>query len=430
MAYQLQRGTYDAWGSDAMNLKKLEETLSAIASTFGYVPIKIPTYEQTELFTRSVGESSDIVSKEMFSFMDKGGRNITLRPEMTAGVMRAIVTNKLYVNDLPLKYFYCGNVFRYERPQAGRYREFSQFGIECVGVNSYYSDAETIVFGYNALLMLGFPKIILKINTIGDQQSRDNYKVALKEYFKPYLESMCDDCKRRYETNVLRILDCKSPEDQKIVANAPKIQDYLTDEAKEYFQKVLDILNEFQIEYEIDDNLVRGLDYYSEVVFEYHFISENGVNLGALGGGGHYDNLLKEVGGPSLSSVGLAFGLERVNALLKELDPCCYEKPSLDVFMVHMDEKSKEHAFYLASDLRSAGFIVDMTFENKKMGAQFNIATRKNASFAIIVGEQEIANHTYGVKNLKTQVQENVSYEDLVDYLDNHLEEEDHHHEE
>ena len=429
MSYQIQRGTYDAIGSDAMNMKKIEDALCAIASTYGYIPISIPTYEQTELFTRSVGESSDIVNKEMFSFLDKGGRNISLRPEMTAGVMRAIVTNKLYASDLPLKLYYVGNVFRYERPQAGRYREFKQFGIECVGVNSYYLDAEAIIFGYNSLLMLGFPKVILKINTIGDKESRENYKKALKEYFKPYLESMCDDCKRRYETNVLRILDCKSLEDQKIIKNAPKISDYLSDRAKDYFNHILAILDELQIEYEIDSSLVRGLDYYSEVVFEYHYVLENGINLGALGGGGHYDDLLHEIGGPSLSSVGLAFGLERINTLLKEIDPCCYEKPSIDIFMIHKGNKTKEHAFYLASDLRNQGFIVDMSYEEKNMGAQFKLASRKNASFALIIGENEMENHIYGVKNMKTQHQVDVAFENLVSYFDENLEEV-HNHEE
>lgn len=426
MNYQIQRGTYDAYGDDAMNMKKIEETLSAIALTYGYVPIHIPTYEQTELFTRSVGESSDIVNKEMFSFVDKGGRNISLRPEMTAGVMRAIVTNKLYAQDLPLKFFYCGNVFRYERPQAGRYREFTQFGVECVGVSSYYLDAEAIMLGYNSLLMLGFPKVILKINTIGDSLSRENYKAALKEYFKPYKNTMCEDCQRRYDTNVLRILDCKSEEDQKIIANAPKIENYLTDSAKEYFQKITKILDECQIEYEIDPNLVRGLDYYSQVVFEYHFVSDQGVNLGALGGGGHYDNLLHDVGGPSLSSVGLAFGLERINTLLKEIDPDCYEKTTVDIFVVHMGNETIEHAFYLASSLRNEGFTVDLTYENKNIGAQLKLATRKKASFALIVGENEIKEHTYGVKNLLTQEQVNVAYEDLVDYFDEHLMEEHH----
>ena len=418
MAYQIQRGTYDAYGSDALNMDKIVEVLKSISYTYGYQPIKIPTYEQTELFTRSAGESSDIVTKEMFSFVDKGGRNISLRPELTAGTMRAIVTNKLYASDLPIKCQYFGSAFRYERPQAGRYREFSQFGVECVGTSSYFNDVETISLGYNSLKMLGFPHIILKINTLGDEESRNKYKEALKEYFKEKLDLMCPDCKRRYETNVLRILDCKVPSDKELIKDAPKMKDYLSDDAKVYFENVLALLDEQQIEYEIDDTLVRGLDYYSQVVFEYHFISKDGTNLGAIGAGGHYDNLLKEVGGPSLSSVGFAFGIERINTLLKEIDNEHYEKPFLDCFVVTLGTNTKEYAFLLTQELRKSGFKVDMTFENKGFGAQFKLATRKNAKLAIIVGEDEMNNNAYGVKNLSTQEQVTVTLEELVDYLD------------
>lgn len=423
MIYQIQRGTYDAYGSDALNMDKIVQILKYISYTYGYTPIKIPTYEQTELFLRSVGESSDIVNKEMFSFIDKGGRSITLRPELTAGTMRAVVTNKLFASDLPLKLQYFGNVFRYERPQAGRYREFSQFGVECVGVNSFYNDVETISLGYNSLKMLGFPHVILKINTLGDEESRNRYKEALREYFKDKIDNMCPDCKRRFETNVLRILDCKVDDDREIIKNAPKIKDYLSTEAKEYFENVLNLLDEQQIEYELDDTLVRGLDYYSQVVFEYHFISKDGTNLGAIGAGGHYDKLLSEVGGPRLESVGFAFGIERINTLLKEIDGDNYEKTSIDAFVIHLGEETKQYAFLLTQELRTSGFKVDMTFENKNMGAQFKLALRKNAKFAIIVGSEEMENNSFNVKNLLTQEQVTVNIEELVDYLDENMEE-------
>ncbi len=421
MNYQIQRGTYDAYFDDALNMEKITQVLESIALTYGYNPIKIPTYEQTELFTRSVGESSDIVSKEMFTFLDKKGRSISLRPEMTAGVNRAIVTNKLYIQDLPLKLCYCGNVFRYERPQSGRYREFTQFGVECVGVNSFYSDAETISLGYNSLKMLGFPHVILKINTLGDEESRNRYRTALKEYFKDKINNMCPDCQRRFETNVLRILDCKVPEDQQIVKDCPKMKDYLTDESKEYFDKVLALLDEQQIEYEIDDTLVRGLDYYSQVVFEYHFISKDGTNLGAIGAGGHYDKLLSDVGGPSLSSVGFSLGIERVNTLLKEISPESYLKPELDAFVINGNETTKEYSFMVSQMLRENGFRVDMSFENKSFGSQFKIANRKNAKFALIIGEDEMQKNVIGVKNLLTQEQKEILVDELVDYLDEEI---------
>lgn len=418
MNYQNQRGTYDAFDEEALNIEAIRNSLSEMVSLYGYLPIHTPIYEQTELFARSAGESSDIVTKEMFTFLDKGGRSITLRPEITAGVIRAIVNNKLYaIKDLPLKYYYYGPAFRYERPSKGRYRQFNQFGVECVGVNSYFHDAECISLGFNALTSLGFRNLILKINTLGDEESRKNYQIALREYFKDKIELMCSDCKRRYEQNVLRILDCKDPDDQEIIAKAPKMKDYLNNESKEYFEKVLALLDEQQIPYEIDDTLVRGLDYYSHVVFEYHYFLDNGTSLGAIGAGGHYDNLVSEIGGPSLSSVGFAIGVERVNTLLKEITPDNCRKGNLDVFIIHLGEETKQTAFLLSQELRDNFISVDMTYENKSLGAQFKIATRKNARFAIIIGEDEINSYVYPVKNLKTTSQENVEYQKLIEYL-------------
>lgn len=418
MAYQNQRGTYDAFDEDALNIEKISSLLTQVVTLYGYNPIHTPLYEQTELFARSAGESSDIVTKEMFTFLDKGGRSITLRPEVTAGVIRAIVNNKLYATkDLPLKYYYYGPAFRYERPSKGRYRQFNQFGVECVGVNSFYHDAECITLGYNALQALGFKNLVLKINTLGDEASRANYQVALREYFKDKIDLMCPDCQRRYEQNVLRILDCKDPEDQKIIASAPKMSDYLNEESKKYFADVLSLLDEQQIPYEVDDTLVRGLDYYSHVVFEFHFYLEDGTSLGAIGAGGHYDNLVKEIGGPSLSSVGFALGIERINTLLKEISPEDYETTALDVFIIHIGEETKQTAFLLAQELRDNFISVDMTYEDKSLSAQFKIANRKKAKFAIIIGEDELKTYVYPVKNLMTVTQENIEYQELVNYL-------------
>ena len=420
--YQLQRGTYDAYYEDALNIEKIVSILKRISKSYGYAPIHTPMYEQTALFARSAGETSDIVTKEMFNFLDKSGRDICLRPELTAGVMRAIVTNKLYATkDLPLKLSYYGSAFRYERPQAGRYRQFNQFGIENVGATSYLNDAETIIFGYNSLKILGFPHIILKINSIGDEESRNAYRTALKEFFQNKIENMCPDCKRRFETNPLRILDCKVKEDQEIIKDAPKMSDYLNETSKEYLNNILKVLDEQGLEYEIDDTLVRGLDYYSHVVFEYHFITENGTSLGAVGAGGHYDNLLKEVGGPQLSSVGLAFGVERLNLLLKEINPEEYAKVELDAYLICLGKENLDKVFSLCTTLRNNGFNVDMSFENKSMGASFKIATRKNAKFALIIGENEIANNIVKLKDLNTQEQCDVSLENLVEVLDEKL---------
>lgn len=417
--YQQQRGTYDAYYEDARNIDKVTSLLKQIADLYGYNPIITPIYEQTELFARSAGESSDIVTKEMFTFLDKGGRNITLRPELTAGVMRSIVTNKLYATkDLPLKLSYYGPAFRYERPQAGRYRQFSQMGVENVGVTSPYNDAETISFGYNALKMLGFEHVILKINSIGDEESRNAYKQALKEFFLDKIPCMCPDCKRRYEINPLRILDCKVPEDQEIIKGAPLMSDYLNDNSKNYFSQILKLLDDQGIEYVIDDSLVRGLDYYSHVVFEFHYITNEGTNLGAIGAGGHYDNLVKEIGGPELSSVGLAFGVERLNSLLKEIHKDNYATCDLDVFVCWMGEKAKNFAFNTAEYLRKNAFKCDMLFEEKSMKAQIKVAVRKNAKFMLIIGEDEINNNVFQLKNIQTQEQIEVSKEELIEKLD------------
>lgn len=419
--YQVQRGTYDAYYEDAYYIHEIEDLLGTIAQTYAFSEIVTPIYEQTELFTRSAGEGSDIVTKEMFSFTDRGGRNITMRPELTAGVIRAVVTNKLYANsDLPLKLYYCGPAFRYERPQKGRYRQFTQFGVECVGVNSYLNDVEVITLGYRALMELGFPHVILKINSLGNKESRQKYMEALREYFANHIQNMCDDCKHRFETNVLRILDCKDPEDQKIIQDAPKIEDYLDQESKDYFDKVKAMLDEDQIPYEVDDTLVRGLDYYSHVVFEYHFITEDGTSLGAIAAGGHYDNLVKEIGGPELSSVGLAIGIERVFTLLKQITPERFSKLTVPVYLAHIGEEAIDHTYLLMQHLRNDGMIeCDMTFENKNLSAQIKIANRKGAKLLIIVGEDEMKKYAYQVKNLEEKTQEVVEYDKLIDYINN-----------
>ena len=269
--------------------------------------------------------------------------------------------------------------------------------------------------------MLGFPHVILKINSIGDEESRNAYRTALKEFFANKIENMCPDCQRRYVNNPLRILDCKDPEDQEIIKDAPKMSDYLNETSKEYFNNILDLLDAQGVEYSVDDTLVRGLDYYSHVVFEYHFISSDGTNLGAIGAGGHYDNLVKEVGGPQLSSVGLAFGVERLNLLLKEISPETYEKPELDAYLICLGKENIEKVFSLCQTLRNNGFKCDMNFEGKSVGASFKIATRKNAKFGIIVGEEEIQNNSVKLKNLQTQEQIDVSLDELVDVLDEKL---------
>ena len=412
------KGTHDIIADEANLYTMIENTALGIASLYGYKEIRTPIIEHTPLFLRSVGESSDIVNKEMYTFEDKGGRSITLRPELTAGIMRSIVSNKLYAaGDFPIKLSYVGPCFRYERPQAGRYRQFNQFGIEAVGAPSVYQDAEVISIGHRLLNTIGLDDIKVLINSLGDEESRKAYKEALREYFSKHIDKMCPDCKRRLEVNPLRILDCKVPEDIEIVKNAPKMTDYLCQESKAYLQTVISILKSIGIETEIDTNLVRGLDYYTGVVFEYHFAKKDGVdNVGALGGGGHYANLLAEVGGPKEEGIGLAMGIERLAYIVKTvLNP--NTKLGADVYLMGMTDDIIEQNFVLADLLRGSGIITEMNYSTKSMGALFKAANRKNAKFAIIVGEDEFNKKEVSVKNLKTQEQTLVKLVDLDNVL-------------
>ena len=417
------KGTHDIIADEATLYSTIERTALGVAGLFGYKEIRTPIIEHTPLFLRSVGESSDIVNKEMYTFEDKGGRSITLRPELTAGIMRSIVSNKLYANvDLPLRFSYVGPCFRYERPQAGRYRQFNQFGIEAVGAPSVYLDAEVIQVGYRLLSIMGLENVKVLINSLGDEESRKAYKEALREYFSKHIDKMCADCKRRLEVNPLRILDCKVPEDIEIVKGAPKMTDYLSAESKAYLQTVISLLNSVGIETEIDTNLVRGLDYYTGVVFEYHFAKTEGVeNVGALGGGGHYANLLAEIGGPNEEGIGLAFGVERLAYIIKTvLNPDTSLNP--DVYLMGMTDEIIQQNFVLADLLRGNAFSVEMNYSTKSMSSLFKTASRKGAKFAIIVGEDEMAKKEVAIKNLKTQEQTLVKLEDLDNVLHTLLE--------
>lgn len=429
--FNVLKGTHDVILDEARQYSYVEELLTKVASLYNYKEFRTPIIESSDLFLRSVGEGSDIVRKEMYTFYDKGDRLITLRPEMTAGTIRSMVNNKLFANqDFPIKAFYVGPNFRYERPQQGRYRQFNQFGIECCGVNSPYRDAEVISLGYNALKMLGFSNLKLKINYLGDEESRSKYRDALRDYFGNKIDEMCDDCKERFNKNVLRILDCKVPHDIEIVKDAPRIRDYLSENSKKYFSSILEFLDRIGVEYELDDNLVRGLDYYTGVVFEYHYVSNLGKNYGALGGGGHYSNLINEIGGPNLEGVGLAFGIERLVSVMQDDNLFDDLKSNLDVYIMPLGEKVLESANSLANFLRLNGFSTDICLENKNMSQMFKKAERRNASFAVIIGEDELNNDCVILKNLNTKEQIQIKNEDLLEKLDESFGEDEHHHHE
>lgn len=411
------KGTHDIIGAEADIYSSVEHLLGHVAELFAFSEVRPPVLEHSELFVRGVGESSDVVRKEMYTFEDKGGRSLTMRPEFTAGIIRLIVQNKLLpVSELPLKFYYCGPVFRYERPQLGRYRQFNQFGVESVGHNNPLNDVEVIALAYTMLNSLGLENVAVKINTLGDEASRNAYRDALKDFFKDKVVNMCVDCQSRYELNPLRILDCKVPEDQEIVKGAPKMSDFLSDASKARFKLVLDALKDMGIKYEVDDTLVRGLDYYSETVFEFHYTSAKGNNYGAIGAGGHYDKLVHELGGPDLPGVGFSFGVERLVSVLTD-DNLLPDNIglNLDAYVMPLGKDSQEKALVVANSLRMMGFKVDICYDDVKLGNMFKRAEKKNAKVAIIIGENEINNGEVVVKNLASKEQITVKLNELED---------------
>lgn len=424
------KGTKDIIGLETNQFNYVESIMKAVANLYGFDEMRPPVIEHSEVFIRGVGEGSDVVRKEMYTFEDKGGRSLTMRPEFTAGIIRAIVQNKLYATcDLPLKVSYCGPVFRYERPQLGRYRQFNQFGVELIGNNNLYNDVEVIMLGYTILKTLGFEEVTLKINTLGDEASRESYKEALKDFFNQHIENMCPDCKSRFELNPLRILDCKVKEDQEIVKHAPKISEYLSNEAKERFDAVLDTLELLDIPFEVDDTLVRGLDYYSETVFEFHYTSSKGHNYGAIGAGGHYDKLVSEFGGPSLSGVGFSFGIERVVSVMNDDEMFNDDiKDTLTAYVIPMNEELKNAALVAGTALRMNGYRVEVAFEGTKLGSMIKKAVKKGATFAIIIGDEEFNNDSLIVKTLSTSEQEVVKFDELINYVDRALGQHEEHH--
>ncbi|MCQ2794480.1 MAG: histidine--tRNA ligase [Bacilli bacterium] len=419
MEYQNVKGTHDIILKEARYYQAIESLFISLAEIYGYNEFRTPIIEPTELFSRSKNDSSDMVRKQMYTFKDLADRSITLRPEGTASVARAIVNNKLHAEqDFPIKAYYLGPVFRYERPKAGTYRQFLQFGIENIGVDSEYADVETIILSYRALKMLGFQKLKLKINTLGDSESRENYKKALVKYFTPLIDKMCPDCQERLKLNPLRILDCKVPEDHELTKKAPRIKDYLTLSAAERFKKTTELLDEVGIPYEVDDTIVRGLDYYSHIVYEYEYISQSGLNVGALGGGGHYDNLVSEVGGPKLAGVGFAFGIERIYSLLKEEKLLPNLHAGFDFYVMPVGEACIKRAYIVADYLRMLGYKADAIIEKKSFKAMFRKAEKHEARFSVIIGENELKNNEVIIKNMDTQEQKTVKNTELKDYCD------------
>lgn len=422
-SYQVPRGTQDLFGSEIRKWQRIELLVRQLTDVFGYEEIRTPEFEHTEVFKRA-NDSSDVVNKEMYTFTDRGDRSLTLKPEGTAGIIRSFVENKLYANpDMPQKFFYLSPCFRYERPQKGRLRIHHQFGIEVIGDKNPLIDAEVISLGLSLVQTLGMKDLKVLINTLGDSASREEYQSALKDHFKEPIGHFCEDCKRRYEQNPLRILDCKIDHDDLAMINAPKLRDHLNDESKAYFEAVLNILKASDIEVEIDDKLVRGLDYYTHTVFEVVSVNAEMGSQSTVFGGGRYDDLVKDFGGPSLSGIGFGMGIERLLVALEAEKIDLGEEQSTDVFIVSIGQEATDYAYQLANFLRLNGFVTHFDYYGKSFKAQFKNAERKKAKVAIIIGDDEMKKGQVVLKKIDTQTQITVSEGEILHQLSHWLDE-------
>lgn len=400
---QAPRGTYDLYGIEMEVHNYVVQTIIDIAKSYDYRQIKTPIFEDSGLFRRSVGESSDVVQKEMYEFSDKGGRNITLRPEITAAVIRAFLSNKIYgERKNQYKFFYYGEVFRYERPQKGRFRQFYQFGVEFLGETSFYSDLEVILMANNILKNLNIDQnITLKVNSIGKSSERKKYSNILKKYFKDYQKDLCSDCNTRIENNPLRILDCKVDGEKDFVKNAPLLRDYISNESTNNFQNILKTLDEMNINYEIDPMMVRGLDYYNDLVFE--FIHDES-NITVIGGG-RYDTLVQELGGNEMPAVGFALGIERMidiflqenKGIEKEIDQ------TIDVFYTDLSEKNLKVMLESMKILRENGIICRANYKKVSLKSAFSQAEKAGAVYIVVLDDKYKEDKMVRIKNLETK---------------------------
>ena len=418
---QKPKGTYDIFGDRANKMLYLRKLINALMDKYNAKYFETPIFESSDLFHRGVGETTDIVSKETYDFKDRGDRALTLRPEGTAGIVRCFIENKLYAESLPLKAWYFGPMFRYERPQAGRFREFYQFGFEAFGTYDPIMDAEAISILVNFFKMLGLKGIKVNINSLGDSESRDNYRQALISYFKPYLEQLCDDCKNRFEKNPLRILDCKVDTDKEFMKNAPKMLDYLNKESKEHFNKVKEYLDAMKIDYVVNSNIVRGLDYYTHTVFEVEADIPGFGSQNVLGAGGRYNNLVENIGGPSIPGVGFAIGLERLLLALEmeKIDINYNSYP--EVYVIPMGIEAKAKAVNLVNSLRLSGFSVEMDYDNRNLKSNFKSADKLGVKYIIIIGEEEIKSKVLTIKNNESKEEYKVDLENIIEFLDEKL---------
>jgi len=420
MAINKVKGTYDVLPNESYLWQALETKIRSILALYNMKEMRTPIMEYSEVFHRQ-SELSDMVTKETYDFDDRGDRRLTLRPEGTAGIIRSYVENKLYSSMELEKVYYIGPNFRYERPQKGRYRQFYQFGVEAIGAISPALDAELIILAYDFIKRLGLKGVRVRINSLGDDVSRSQYQQALTHHFTPHQETLCDDCKNRLTKNPLRILDCKIDQQHEAVKHAPTPQDYLTDESRAYFMNVLDHLNAAKISYEIAPKLVRGLDYYSHTVFEIEADIEGFGAQNVLGGGGRYQKLVKELGGPDLGGIGFAFGMERLLLALEAENVDFAKETECDAFVITFDEKYQTLATKILYDLRLGNIKADANYTNKSFKAQLKQALKYQVKYLIIIGEEEFKKGVVSIKNTKTEQQEEVLISKIRKYISEKL---------
>lgn len=416
MRYQRPKGTADILPEESEKWHFVEETARLLFADYQYREIRTPLFENFEIFSRSAGDTSDVVTKEMYDFHDKGDRHVALRPEGTAGVVRAYVENKLYgpEHTKPYKAFYIGPMFRYERPQSGRQRQFHQIGVEAFGSDSPSLDVEVIAMALAYFKQLGIDGLRVAVNSLGDTQSRADYRQALIDYLKPHYDELSADSQERLEKNPLRVLDSKEPEDQQFVADAPSILDYLTDEARGHFEQVKQLLDVLGIDYVVDPTMVRGLDYYNHTIFEVMVQSKAlGHGYTTVCGGGRYSGLVKELGGPDDAGVGFAIGLERLMLLLADKGIEVPDGHQLDVYVVGIGDETNVETLKLVQAIRGFGFSANRDFLGRKPKAQFKSANKENASFVITIGQSELDSRTAHFKSMVTSEEVSLPLDDL-----------------
>ncbi|MFD5849194.1 histidine--tRNA ligase [Cytobacillus pseudoceanisediminis] len=416
MSIRIPRGTQDILPGEVEKWQLIEEKARELCEKFQYREIRTPIFEHTELFLRSVGDTTDIVQKEMYTFEDRGGRSLTLRPEGTASAVRSFVEHKMYGDaSQPVKLYYMGPMFRYERPQAGRFRQFVQFGVEAIGSADPAIDAEVIALAMSLYRSMGLQKLKLIVNSLGDKESRSAHREALVNHFMPRIGEFCQDCQNRLEKNPMRILDCKQDREHELMKSAPSIIDYLNDDSKTYFEKVQKYLKNLDIDFIVDPNLVRGLDYYNHTAFEIMSDSEGFGAITTLCGGGRYNGLTEEIGGPEAPGIGFALSVERFIAALEAEKVDLPLNKDIDCYLVSLGEEAKDYTVGLLQKLRMAGYSAERDYLDRKIKAQFKAADRSNAKFVAVLGEDELKANKINVKSMESGEQTEVGLDSFIE---------------